>query len=164
MKLDSLEKLYIHELKDLYSAEKQMLKAMPKLVDAITDDELKKAMSSHRKQTERQVTRLETILKGLDAKPGGHKCKGMEGLLEEASDALSSDVTDKHVRDAAIVAATQRIEHYEIAGYGTARTYAEKLGHYDAADLLQETLDEEAHTDQHLSRLATRRLNFQAMV
>lgn len=162
MKLDSLKKLYIHELKDLHSAESQILDSMPRMIEAVSDKGLKKALQSHQKQTERQVKRLEKIFGSLDARPGGHKCRGMEGLLKEASDLLKADA-EPEVLDAAIVAATQRVEHYEMAGYGVARTYAEKLGDYRAADLLQETLNEEANADQTLSRLAERRLNFEAM-
>lgn len=162
LKLDSLRKLYIHELKDLHSAESQILAHMPRMIDAVSDKGLKKALESHQKQTARQVTRLERIFGGMDEKPGGHRCRGMEGLLREANDLLESDASPE-VMDAAIVAATQRVEHYEMAGYGVARTYAEKLGDYKAADLLQETLNEEATADQTLSRLAERRLNFAAM-
>ncbi|NNF29326.1 MAG: ferritin-like domain-containing protein [Gemmatimonadetes bacterium] len=162
MKLDSLRKLYIHELKDLHSAESQILNTMPRMIEAVSDKGLKKALQTHQKQTERQVKRLEKIFGSLDARPGGHKCRGMEGLLREASDLLKADA-EPEVLDAAIVAATQRVEHYEMAGYGVARTYAEKLGDYGAADLLQETLNEEANADQTLSRLAERRLNFEAL-
>ena len=163
MKLESLRKLYIHELKDLYSAENQILDALPKMIEATGDKDLRKALEKHGKQTEKQIKRLEKIFKGLDAKPGGHKCRGMEGLLKEASDILKADA-DPDVRDAGIVAASQRVEHYEMAGYGVARTFAEKLGDYKAADLLQETLNEEALADQTLTRLAERKLNFEAMV
>lgn len=162
MKLESLRKLYIHELKDLYSAENQILDSLPKMIDAAGDKELKAALTKHGKQTERQVKRLEKIFKGLDARPGGHKCRGMEGLLKEAQGILKADAEDE-VRDAGIVSAVQRIEHYEMAGYGVARTFAEKLGDYKAADMLQETLNEEAIADQTLSRLAERKLNFEAM-
>ena len=162
MKLDSLRKLYIHELKDLYSAESQVLKVFPKIIEAATDRDLKKAFERHQKQSEKQVGRLERIFKKLDAKPGGHKCRGMEGLINEAQGIIDAEAEDE-VRDAALVAATQRIEHYEMAGYGSARTFAEKLGDYAAADLLQETLNEEAIADQRLSRLAERSLNFQAL-
>lgn len=162
MKLESLRKLYIHELKDLYSAENQILESLPKMIDAAGDKDLKAALAKHGKQTERQVKRLEKIFKGLDAKPGGHKCRGMEGLIKEAKSMMTADADDE-VRDAGIVATAQRIEHYEMAGYGVARTFAEKLGDYKAADLLQETLNEEAIADQTLSRLAERKLNFEAM-
>lgn len=164
VKLDNLKKLYVHELKDLYSAENQILEALPKMIEAAGDDGLKKAFRHHLEQTRTQVQRLEKIFKGLDDfSPGGHKCKGMEGLIKEA-EGLMKDVTEPEVMDAALIASAQRVEHYEMAGYGTARTYAEKLGEYAAADLLQETLNEEGATDQKLSRLAERSINFEAAV
>jgi ferritin-like metal-binding protein YciE len=160
--MDSLKKLWVHELKDLYSAENQIIEALPRVIDAVQDDELKKAYQDHEKKTREHVKRLETIFSGLDFEPGGHRCVGMEGLLKEVKDILNGDV-DEGVVDAALVAATQRIEHYEIAGYGVARTFAEKLGERDAADLLQKTLEEEGLADITLTRLAERRLNFEAM-
>lgn len=162
MELDDLRRLYVHELKDLYSAENQLLKALPKMEKAAADKDLKKAFSSHLKETERHVKRLEDVFKRLDFKPGGQKCAGMEGLIEEGSDMINEDAPAA-VKDAGLIAAAQRIEHYEIAGYGVARTYAEKLGDYQAADLLQETLNEEGLADQKLSRLAQRKINFEAM-
>jgi ferritin-like metal-binding protein YciE len=162
MNLDDLRKLYVHELKDLYSAENQLLKALPKMENAAGDKELKKAFKQHRKETERHVARLEKIFSKLEFKPGGQKCAGMEGLLKEASDMINEDAPSD-VKDAGLIAAAQRVEHYEIAGYGVARTYAEKLGDYTAADTLQETLNEEAMADQKLTRLATRKINFEAM-
>ena len=163
MRLDTLKKLYVHELKDLYSAETQIQKALPKMVEAAQDPDLRRSFEEHLKQTDRHVQRLEKIFEGLEFKPGGHKCRGMEGLLEEGADMIKADA-DPDVRDAGLIAAAQRVEHYEIAGYGVARTYAEKLGDYAAADLLQQTLNEEALTDQRLSRLAERKINFEAMV
>jgi ferritin-like metal-binding protein YciE len=162
MELDDLRKLYVHELKDLYSAENQLLKALPKMENAAKDPGLKKAFAAHLKETQRHVKRLEDIFGRLDFKPGGQKCAGMEGLIEEGSDMIAEDAP-ADVKDAALIAAAQRIEHYEMAGYGTARTYAEKLGDYRAADILQETLNEEALADQKLTRLAVRRINFEAM-
>jgi ferritin-like metal-binding protein YciE len=162
MTLDSLKKLYVHELKDLYSAENQILEALPAMIENASDADLAAALEDHRQETERQVARLETLFEGLEFEPGGHKCEGMEGLLKEGKSALRETAGDS-VRDAAIIAAAQRVEHYEIAGYGTARAYAEKLGDYRAADLLQESLDEEARADQKLSRLALRKINFEAM-
>ncbi len=162
MKLDSLEKLYVQELKDLYSAENQLLEAIPKMHEAATDAELKAAFADHLQVTKNQIKRLEQIFKGMDFKPGGHKCAAMEGLVEEAKELISSDI-DPHVLDAGLVAAAQRVEHYEMAGYGTARSYAEKLGRQSDADLLQMTLNEEGLCDQSLTRLAERRLNFVAM-
>ncbi|MCO6042867.1 ferritin-like domain-containing protein [Aeoliella sp. ICT_H6.2] len=162
MNIDSLEKLYVHELKDLYSAETQLLEALPKMAAAASHDELKAGFEEHLKQTKQHVARLEAIFKTLDFQPGGHKCNGMEGLIAEGEEILREDMPGE-VRDAALVAAAQRVEHYEMAGYGVASTYAEKLGHKDHADLLTETLEEEGATDRKLSRLATRCLNFFAL-
>jgi ferritin-like metal-binding protein YciE len=162
MNLDNLRKLYVHELKDLYSAEKQLLEALPKMERAASDEGLKKAFADHLEETKRHVRRLEKIFEGLEFEPGGQKCAGMEGLIEEGSDMIEEDAPED-VKDAGLIAAAQRVEHYEMAGYGVARTYAEKLGDYDAADLLQETLNEEGAADRKLSTLATRRINFEAM-
>ncbi|NND97738.1 MAG: ferritin-like domain-containing protein [Pirellulaceae bacterium] len=162
MKLDSLKKLYVHELKDLYSAETQLLDALPKMAQAASDDNLKRAFNDHLEETRNHIQRLETVFASLEFHPGGHKCAAMEGLIEEASDLLKEDI-EPEVLDAALIAASQRVEHYEMAGYGTARTYAEKLGDYKAADLLQSTLDEEGAADKKLSRLAERHINFEAM-
>lgn len=165
MKLMTLKDLFHHELKDLYSAESQIEKALPKMIDAATDRELQTALSDHLKVTREQKKRIEKISEDLDFSPRGHKCRGMEGLIEEGSDLLkkNSDEIDANVRDAGIIAAAQRIEHYEMAGYGTARTFAEKLGLHDVADVLQKTLDEEGEADRLLSRIAERSLNFEAM-
>lgn len=162
MNLENLKKLYVHELKDLYSAENQLLEALPKMEAAASDEGLKKAFASHLEETRRQVDRLERIFEGLDFEPGGQKCAGMAGLIEEGEDMVKEDAP-ADVKDAGLIAAAQRVEHYEMAGYGVARTYAEKLGDYEASDLLQETLNEEALADQKLSRLATRRINFEAL-
>ncbi len=163
MKLESLEKLYVHELKDLYSAETQVLEALPRLIEAATDEGLRQALRGHLEETRKQVSRLEQIFEGRDFSPRGQRCKGMEGLLEEGRDLISSDI-DQDVRDAAIIAACQRVEHYEMAGYGTARAYAEKLGEYDAAELLTQSLEEEGAADRKLTELAERRINFEAAV
>lgn len=162
MNLDDLRRLYVHELKDLYNAENQLLEALPKLEGAAEDGELKKALSEHRKQTQGHVKRLEKIFSSLEFEPGGQRCAGMEGLIKEGSDMATEDAP-ADVKDAGLIAAAQRVEHYEMAGYGVARTYAEKLGDYEAADLLQETLNEEALADQKLTRLAERKINFEAM-
>lgn len=162
MKIDSLQKLWIHELKDLYSAENQILKALPKIIDAASNEELKSALADHLRETQQQVGRLETIFKKIGAAPGGHHCKGMEGLLEEGEGILK-DATDPQVRDAGIIAACQRVEHYEMAGYGTAGAYAELLEQMEAAALLQQTLDEEGGADTKLSRLARTSINLEAM-
>lgn len=162
MKLESLQKLWVHELKDLYSAENQILKALPKIIEAATDEELKELLSEHLGETEEQVVRLQKIFEGLGASPKGHHCKGMEGLLKEGEDILEAQGEDS-VRDAGIISACQRVEHYEIAGYGTANAYAELLEQHDAAALIQETLDEEAGADTKLSRLARKSINVEAM-
>lgn len=162
MNLDSLKKLFVHELKDLYSAENQILDALPKMAEKASHADLKAAFQDHRRETEEHVRRLETIFEGLEFEPGGQKCKGMEGLLKEGDDAMT-DPEDDDVRDAAMIAAAQRVEHYEMAGYGTARTYARMLGYEDAAELLQKTLDEEGATDQKLTALAERGVNADAV-
>lgn len=163
MKLESLHKLWIHELKDLHSAETQILEALPRLIAAASHDELKTALTEHLHETRAHVSRLDRIFKGLDFSATGQRCKGMEGLLEEGR-ALLDDAAEPQVRDAAIIASCQRVEHYEIAGYGTAGAYAELLGEHESAALLQATLDEESAADTGLSRLARKRINFEAMV
>lgn len=163
MNLDSLRKLYVHELKDLYSAEQQIVDALPKMIAGAGNKDLKKALKEHLEVTRKQAKRLEKVFAGMDFSPRGSKCEGMAGLLKEGA-SLLKEKADPDVLDAAIIAAAQRVEHYEIAGYGVARTYAEKLGDYKAADLLQQSLEEEAQADRHLSRLAERTINFQAMV
>jgi ferritin-like metal-binding protein YciE len=162
MKIDSLEKLFVHELKDLHSAETQILKALPKMAEKASHPELRQAFELHQRQTEEQVKRLEQIFDSLDHKPTGHKCKGMEGLIEEGEDVME-DAEDDDTRDAGMIAAAQRVEHYEIAAYGTARTYAKMLGRDDAVRLLQQTLDEEGATDKKLTHLAESRINPEAM-
>src|SRR5215510_1982016 len=150
MELSSLEDLFVDELKDLYSAETQLLKAIPKMAKAAKSRELKAGFEKHLKQTEGHVDRLETIFEELEASPKGKKCKAMEGLIEEGAEVIEEDMAPD-VKDAALIAAAQRVEHYEIAGYGCVRTYAKLLGEMDARDLLQQTLDEEAETDQKLT-------------
>jgi ferritin-like metal-binding protein YciE len=161
MKLDSLDALLLHELQDLYSAEKQIIAALPKMARKASSDELKSAFETHLEQTKGQLERLETIFRDLEVSAGRHKCKAMEGLIEEASELLKEEA-EESVLDAAMIGAAQRVEHYEIAGYGTARTYAEMLGHTEAAELLQQTLDEEKNTDQLLTELAMTSVNVEA--
>ena len=153
MELDTLEALYIDELKDLWSAEKQILKALPRMIRAAGDKDLKRAFTQHERQTRQHVTRLERIFKQLDASPRGKKCVGMEGLLEEGAE-LIKEKPDQDVLDAGRISAAQHVEHYEMAGYGTVRTWARLLGRDDQADLLQQTLDEEGETDKLLTSLA----------
>jgi len=162
MKLDSLQDLYVDELKDLYNAENQLLKALPKMAKAASAPELRKAFERHLKETQGQIRRLDRIFKRLDTNPKGKKCKAMEGLIEEGKD-LMAEEADPAVMDAALIAAAQRVEHYEMAGYGCVRTYARLLGYDDAAELLQQTLDEEGATDHKLTELAETVINVEAL-
>ncbi|HVN18242.1 MAG TPA: ferritin-like domain-containing protein [Dongiaceae bacterium] len=149
----SLRELYIDELRDLYNAETQLTKALPKMAKASSSDELRQAFEEHLRQTSEQVSRLEQIFEMLDEKPTGKKCLGMEGLVKEAAETMREDYEDP-VLDAAIIGAAQRVEHYEIAGYGTVRELAEMLGEDEHVPLLEETLEEEKETDQKLTQLA----------
>ena len=153
MKLPSLKTLLIEELRDLYSAETQLVKALPKMAKAASTEELSEAFTEHLEVTKGHVNRLEEIFEQLDEKPKGHPCMAMEGLLKEGTEAMDADGEDS-VRDAALIIAAQKIEHYEIAGYGSVRTLAELLGEDRAAELLQETQDEEEEADQKLTQLA----------
>lgn len=161
MKLASLRDLFVDELKDLYSAENQLVKALPKIAAAVSDPDLKAGIEEHLEETKGHIERLETIFKGLDASPKGKKCAAMEGLLEEGSELLKEDAAPA-VKDAAIIAACQKVEHYEIASYGTVRTWAQMLGEEEAMSLLNETLDEEAACDEKLSDLAESCINADA--
>jgi ferritin-like metal-binding protein YciE len=153
MKLDNLEELLIEELKDLYDAEQQIAKALPKMAKKASSKELSKAFESHLRETEEQIARLERVFEALGQKPRRKKCKGVEGLLEEGKE-IMKEKADPAVKDAALIAAAQRVEHYEMAGYGCVRTWARLLGHDQAARLLQQTLDEEKATDEKLTRIA----------
>jgi ferritin-like metal-binding protein YciE len=153
MNLQSLDKLFIHELKDLYNAENQLLKALPKMAKAASTDELRQGFEHHLEETKEHVNRLEQIFEDLDGQPGGEKCAAMEGLIHEGEEIIEMD-GDAAVKDAALIGAAQRVEHYEIAAYGTARNFAQHLGNKKAEQLLQQTLDEEGQTDQKLTRLA----------
>jgi len=155
MELQSLQDLYIHELKDLFSAENQLIKALPKMARAATSPKLMDGFRKHLEQTKEHAARLEQILDSHDETTRGPKCKGMEGLLKEGAEMIKEDAEDD-VRDASLISAAQRVEHYEIAGYGTARTYAKLLGDNKGAKLLQQTLDEEGATDKKLTQLAER--------
>lgn len=162
MKLETLHDLYVDELKDLYNAENQLLKALPRMAKAATAPELAQAFTDHLKETKGQVDRLERIFKKLDASPKGKACKAMQGLLEEGKQVMTDDA-DPAVTDAALIAAAQRVEHYEMAGYGCVRTFARLLGYDQAADLLQETLDEEGAADKKLTVLAETVINVEAV-
>ena len=158
MQLDSLQELYVEQLRDIYNAEQQILKALPKMAKVVSHRELQRAFTQHEKQTQRQVQRLERIFKELGERPTGKKCKGMEGLIAEGQE-LIKEKPEPEVLDAGLISAAQRVEHYEIAGYGTARTFARRLGHERAAELLQRTLDEEGNTDHRLTAIAEGMVN-----
>ncbi|MEO6192249.1 MAG: ferritin-like domain-containing protein [Thermoanaerobaculia bacterium] len=163
MEIDSLRKLYVEELKDLYSAEKQILQALPKMIKKAQNEQLKKAFEDHRQVTEMQVERLDRIFEMLGKAARGKKCKAMEGLIEEGKEMMQEDM-DPEVMDAALIGAAQRIEHYEMAGYGTVRTWAQVLGEKEHAKILQQTLDEEGDADKLLTRLAESTINVAAAV
>ena len=161
MELESLRALYVDELKDLYSAEGQILKALPRMTKAASSRDLKRALTEHERVTRRQVKRLERIFKDLDESPRGKKCRGMEGLLEEGKE-LISEKPEPDVLDAGLILKAQHVEHYEIAGYGTVRAWAQQLGLEQHVELLQETLDEEGEADKRLSQLAESSINIEA--
>lgn len=162
MKLETLRDLFVEHVQDLYSAETQLVKALPKMEKAATAPELKQAFRKHLTQTEEHVRRIETIAKQLNFKPDGKKCKGMEGLLAEGEE-LIKEKADKEVLDAGLIAAAQKVEHYEISGYGTARAYAQILGEPECAQTLKLTEDEEGQTDKTLTKLAEQGINAEAM-
>jgi len=162
MKLDTLEQLYISELRDLYSAENQLLKALPKMAKGASSPELQDAFEKHLEQTKGHVERLEQIFQQLDESPKGKICHGMKGLIEEGSEILKEDGEDS-VLDAGIIVAAQKVEHYEIAGYGSVRTFANLLGKDEEARLLQSTLDEESETNEILNGLAESIVNPEAV-
>jgi len=163
MEMDSLRKLYVDELKDLYSAEKQILQALPRMAKKAKNAQLKQAFELHLEETQKQVERLDQVFELLGKSPRGKKCKGMEGLIEEGKEMMQEEM-EPEVMDAALIAAAQRVEHYEIAGYGTVRTYAQILGEDKHAKLLQQTLDEEGNTDKKLTQLAESSINVEAAV
>jgi ferritin-like metal-binding protein YciE len=160
-KMATLEDLYTDLLKDLYSAEKQLVKALPKLAKNAQSPDLQKAFQEHLKQTEGHVNRIERIFTEMGGSPRGKKCVGMEGLVEEGNELLQEDV-EPDVLDAGLIAAAQKVEHYEIAGYGTARAWAERLGYDRAAQILQETLDEESMANEKLTKIAESHVNMEA--
>ena len=162
MKLESLKDLYLEQLKDLYSAETQIVDALPKLAERASSEDLKKAFQEHLRQTQEQVRRLEQIFQDIGETPKGHTCEGMKGLLREGEEMIKMQ-GDPKVIDAGLIAAAQRVEHYEIAGYGTVRTYAEMLGKQQHMSLLERTLQEEEMTDERLTQLAEAHINEEAM-
>jgi ferritin-like metal-binding protein YciE len=161
MQHEDLRDLYIEQLKDLYSAENQLIKALPRMAKAASNEGLKNAFNTHLEETRVHAQRIEQIMEDMGEKAKGKKCKAMEGLVEEGKEALD-EFEDEEVLDAALIAAAQRVEHYEIAGYGCVRTYAQLLGDDKAARLLQQTLDEEGKTDKLLTGLAESSINLEA--
>lgn len=158
MSLKNLKDLYVHELKDLYSAEKQLIEALPEMAQAANSPQLREAFAGHLKQTEQHFEQVHQLLQSLDENPGSTKCKGMEGLLEESEDAIDEEASAA-VRDAFLIAAAQRVEHYEISGYGTARAYARSLGRKADAKVLNQTLEQEYAADNRLDKLAEGSIN-----
>jgi ferritin-like metal-binding protein YciE len=161
MQLETLKDLYIHELKDLYSAEQQLVKALPKMAKAARNKELAAGFQEHLEQTKGHAQRLEQILSSHKQTSRGPKCKGMEGIVAEGAELIEEEA-DEEVKDAGLISAAQRVEHYEMAGYGTARTYADLLSDKEGANLLQMTLEEERATDQKLTKLAKSAINVAA--
>ena len=153
MQISSMEDLFVDQLRDLYNAEDQIIQALPQMAQAASSSELKTAFQQHLEQTRTHKQRLDRIFSKLSMNSSGQKCEGMEGLLKEGQEALQLSA-DPLVKDAALIAAAQRVEHYEMAGYGTVRTFADQLGHSDAKDLLQQTLNEEGEADKKLTSLA----------
>jgi Uncharacterized protein conserved in bacteria len=160
-KMATLDDLYTDLLKDLYSAEKQLVKALPKIAKNAQSPDLQKAFQEHLKQTEGHVERIERIFSDMDGSPRGKKCVGMEGLIEEGNELLQEDA-EPDVLDAGLIAAAQKVEHYEIAGYGTARAWAQRLGYDSAARLLKQTLDEESLANEKLTKIAESHVNMEA--
>jgi ferritin-like metal-binding protein YciE len=158
MGMESLQDLFVDQLRDLYNAENQLVKALPKMAKSANSDELQTAFTSHLEETKGHVERLEQIFEQLGQKPGGKTCKAMKGLVEEGAEMMDEDA-EPQIMDAGLIAAAQRVEHYEMAGYGTVRTFAKLLGQNDAAKLLQQTLDEEGAADKKLTQLATSIVN-----
>jgi|SRR5688572_14035073 len=161
-KMTSLDDLYIDLLKDLYNAENQLIKALPKMAKAAHSSDLRNAFEEHLEQTKHQVERIERIFSDQgNGGPKGKKCVGMEGIIEEGKELMKENI-EKDVLDAGLIAAAQRAEHYEIAGYGAARTWADMLGHHEAAHLLQETLEEESAANEKLTQIAMGHVNIEA--
>ena len=160
--MKTLKDLFEHEIKDLYSAEKQMVEALPNMVKAASDSKLKKAFTDHLEETKNHFEKIHNICEELDINPTSTKCKAMEGLIKECEGMIKEDA-DADVKDAGLIACAQRVEHYEISGYGTAVRFAKELGYKSIAEKLQETLDQEYNADQHMDNLAQNRLNKEAM-
>jgi ferritin-like metal-binding protein YciE len=162
MRLDSFENLFVDQLRDLYSAEQQLTKALPKMAEAASSQELKQALTMHLEQTKQHAEHLKQLITGMDERPTGETCKAMQGLIEEGEEVIDKKRADESVRDAAIIAAAQRVEHYEISGYGTARTFAQRLGNQEAAQILDQILQQESQADEKLTQIAMSSVNQQA--
>jgi len=161
--IETLKDLYIGHLKDLYSAENQITKALPRIIKKVTSPDLKKGLEDHLDQTMNQVERLNQIFEALGTSPRGKKCVGMEGVLEEGKEAMAEKVSSTDLMDAALIAASQKVEHYEISGYGTARAFAKLLGENEAVDLLSQTLEEEKAADEKLTQIGMNIVNIDAL-
>lgn len=161
MKIDSLNELFVEELKDLYGAERQIVEALPKMEEAASAPELKQAFRRHLDETKQQAARLEEIFDTLDMEPEAADCEGMQGIIKEGEKIVTAE-GDPDVKDAALIGAAQKVEHYEMAGYGSLRTYARILGYDEVAGMLQETLDQDGLTDQQLTEMAERSINIKA--
>jgi ferritin-like metal-binding protein YciE len=157
-----MEDLFLEQVEDLYDAERRLVKALPKMADASTSQALRQAFESHLMETEGHVTRLENVFRAMGQDPKGHTCDAMKGLISEGEEMIS-DIDESSLRDAGLIAAANRVEHYEIAAYGSARTFAEILGLSEAASLLEQTLEEEKNADQKLTHLAESMVNDQAL-
>lgn len=158
MPMRSMDDLFLHGLQDIYMAEKRILQNLPKMAKKVQTSELKQALEHHQKETQQQVQRLEEVFKLIGQKPKGVECKGIDGIIGEAQE-MMQQIDDEDVRDAAILADAQAVEHYEITRYGTLAAWANQLGHKDAADLLHQTLEEEKQTDEMLTKMAKQRVN-----
>lgn len=161
MQIDTLRKLCSDEMRDIYSAEKQIESSLPNMTQSASSAELRDCFKNHLDQTKRQIERLREIFVNMNEKPEGHTCRGMEGIIKEAEEIIGK-TSDPEVLDAVLIAAAQKIEHYEIASYGTVRTYTELLGDIHASDLLQQSLDEEKETDSKLTSVAESKINLEA--
>ena len=162
MKIESMEDLFLEQVEDLYDAEKRLVKALPKMAEASTSQSLRQAFESHLMETKAHVSRLENIFRTLGKDPKSHTCDAMKGLISEGED-MVSDIDESSLRDAGLIAAANRVEHYEIAAYGSARTFAETLGLREAATVLEQTLQEEKRADQKLTQLAESMVNDEAL-
>jgi len=159
--IKNMDDLFLHQVQDIYYAENQILKALPKMIDKATDSHLKTGLRSHMKETKEHVARLDQVFKSLGEKPQGHTCPAIDGIIAEAEE-VAGEVEDKHVLDAAIIAAAQAVEHYEISRYGTLLAWAEQMGHKQHLATLQKTLDEEKMADKNLTSMAESKINHRA--